>query len=422
MTTAMRRLVPATAAALFFLGMAALYATGHRTPYEEILRAWGVDPFRFPFLDTETVLSAVRCVRAGVDVFAGNPCDPLRRVYDYSPLWLVLAKLPVTEAWTMPAALAVCVSFIASLTLLPPGRGALQTALITLGVISSAVVFTVERGNNDLVLFVLAVVAAALACRTPLLRVVGYGAALLAGLLKYYPMTLMALTTRERPGRFVAILAATLAVVALFLATMGDDLARALHLIPTGGWFGDMFGSSTLGGGLVKEFGWPASLAITLRVGLSIAALGAGVAIARRPAVTSALGRLTEAEGTALLAGGLLILGCFFTAQNIGYRVIYLVLTLPALTALWRVRAGPLWTATTFTVLALLWSQGWRNVIALLIEGRHAFIAGWLIREALWWWTIAMLIALVYGLLARSDIGARILRARASASSTLTAF
>jgi hypothetical protein len=250
---------------------------------------------------------------------------------------------------------------------------------------------------------------------------VGYGAALLAGLLKYYPMTLMALTTRERPGRFFAVVAATLAVVALFLVTMGDDLARALHLIPTGGWFGDMFGSSTLGGGLVKEFGWPSRLAITLRVGLSITALGAGIAIARRPAVTAALGRLTDAEGTALLAGGLLILGCFFTAQNIGYRVIYLVLTLPALTALWRLRAGRLWSVTTLTVLALLWSQGWRNVIALLIEGRHAFIAGWLVREALWWWTIAMLIALVYGLLARSEIGARLLRSRASESSTATA-
>jgi hypothetical protein len=183
-----------------------------------------------------------------------------------------------------------------------------------------------------------------------------------------------------------------------------------------------MFGSSTLGGGLVKEFSWPSSVAITLRVALSLVALGGGVAIARRPAVTMALARLTESESTALLAGALVILGCFFTAQNIGYRVIFLLLTLPALTALWRMHAGHLWTATMFTVLALLWSQGWRNVIALLIAGRHAFIAGWLVREALWWWTIAMLIALVYGLLARSEIGARLLRSRASASSTATAF
>ncbi len=411
--SATRRVLPAAVAGLIFLGMAALYVTGRRTVSDGILRAWGVDPFAFPFLDTETVLSAVRCARAGVDVFVTNPCDPLRRVYDYSPLWLLLAKLPVTQGWLMPAGLVVGLTFIASLLLLPPGRGAAETARITLGVVSSAVVFTVERGNNDLVLFVLAAVAAALACRTPMLRLVGYGAALLAGLLKYYPMTLMAMAARERPRRFLAVATASLAVAVLFVATMGHDLVRALRLIPVGGWFGDMFGSSTLPGGLARQFGWPAGAAIALRVVLSLAAMGTGVALGLRPAVTAALDRLTEAERMALLAGGLLILGCFFTAQNIGYRATYLVLTLPALTAMGRLRAGRLWPATTYAALALLWSQGWRNWIAGVIEGRAAFIGLWLVREALWWWTITMMIALVLGLLARSEMGRLALGRRA---------
>jgi hypothetical protein len=172
-----------------------------------------------------------------------------------------------------------------------------------------------------------------------------------------------------------------------------------------GGWFGDMFGSSTLPGGLASLFGWPSGVATALRIALSVAAMGAGVALALRPAVTAALDRLTEAERMALLAGGLLMLGCFFTAQNIGYRAIHLVLTLPALTALARLHAGRLWPATTYAVLALLWAQGWRNWIAGLIDGRAAFIGGWLVREALWWWTITMMIALVLGLLARSEVG-----------------
>ena len=48
-------------------------------------------------------------------------------------------------------------------------------------------------------------------------------------------MTLMVMATRERPARFFAIAAASLALVALFFATMGHELSRALKLIPVGG-------------------------------------------------------------------------------------------------------------------------------------------------------------------------------------------
>ena len=84
----------------------------------------------------------------------------------------------MTEAWTTPAGLVVDLSFIASLLLLPAGRGIVATVLITIGVLSSAVAFGMERGNNDLVLFVLAAAAAALVCRRDSLRLLGYAAAL----------------------------------------------------------------------------------------------------------------------------------------------------------------------------------------------------------------------------------------------------
>jgi len=264
--TTIRRVLPAAIAGLTFLGMAGLYLAGQKSIYDEILRAWGVDPYKFPFVDTETILSAVRCLRAGVDVIAVNPCDPLRRVFDYSPLWLLLAKFPVTEAWLVPAGLFVDITFLLSLLLLPAGRNTSATMLIILGVLSTSVAFGVERANNDLVLFALASVAAALASRTPVLRLIGYAAAMMAGLLKYFPMSLLALTTQERPGRFFAVAAASVAVLALFMATLGDDFIRGVAVTPTGGWFGDMFGWTQLPGGLTMHFGWPAEVRTPLRI------------------------------------------------------------------------------------------------------------------------------------------------------------
>jgi hypothetical protein len=404
-----RRVVPAFVAALAFATMVWLYTSDHRGPYRAALGWWGVDAFSFPFVDVETVLSAIRCLGKGVDVLAANPCDPLHRTFDYSPLWLLLVRFPVTEAWTVPAGLLVDISFVLSLLLLPGGRGALATLIIALGAVSSAVAFGLERGNNDVVLFVLAAGAATLACRAPALRSIGYALALLAGLLKYYPMTLMLLAVRERPVRFFATAAAAVACVAVFLLYMGHDLSRALKLIPTGGWFGDAFGSSTLAGGLGKEYGWPLGRIAAVRWGLTAFALGAGIWLAMGKRLGAAVMRLTDRERMSLLAGGLLILSCFFTAQNIGYRALHLVLTLPALTALVRMRAGRTWTITAAAVVALLWCLAWRNWWFPQEAGRAMFIRGWMLREVLWWWTATTLFALVVAILIRSEMGRRVL-------------
>ena len=54
--------------------------------YDAILVAWGLAPFRFPFLDTHAVLSALDCARQGLDAYHHNPCDALTRAFNYSPL------------------------------------------------------------------------------------------------------------------------------------------------------------------------------------------------------------------------------------------------------------------------------------------------------------------------------------------------
>src|ERR1700761_7754635 len=98
----LRRIRPFAAASLFLAVMAMLWCAGAAGLYYRIIAAWGVDPHNSPFLDTDTILSAVRCRQAGVDVYATNPCDPLGRVYDYSPLWLVIAYVPGLGRWLTP--------------------------------------------------------------------------------------------------------------------------------------------------------------------------------------------------------------------------------------------------------------------------------------------------------------------------------
>ena len=59
-----------------------------------------------------------------------------------------------------------------------------------------------------------------------------------------------------------------------------------------------------------------------------------------RPGLRHAIAGLGEGERAFLLAGALLVLGCFVAAQNIGYRAVHLLLVLPPLLALRHGGAG----------------------------------------------------------------------------------
>ncbi len=400
----LRRVVPAAVVLFLFGCFAALYLSPYRGAYMDLLWKWGIAPYSWPFLDTDTVLSALRCRRLGVDVFVENPCDPLGRVFDYSPLWLAGAVFPVTTAWIVPVGLTLDLAFIAALCLLPAPRGRLETGLVTFGAISTAVVFAMERGNNDLSIFILAVLAGTLLQYRSPLRFAGYGLMLLAGLLKYYPLLLLGLAVlRER--RWATLAAIALAAIALcvaFLAHDGRDLLRALALIPHGSYFGGMFGAQTLPRGLGEIYHLPPWLPPGLELALVAAAVAAAWRLSGGRAFTDSMAGLSENERVFLITGAIVTLSCFLTAQNIGYRQILLLLPLPGITALRRCAPTPAWRRafgwTVAAMLFLLWSEFVRRVldfIRIRLEAHwpaiHVWeLDMWLVRELAWWWVATM--------------------------------
>lgn len=82
---------------VLFLGLSWLHAYGNRELYEDILRSYGIVPFRFPFVDISGSLAAWECARQGIDVILSNPCDVLNRGYNYSPIWLAAAGIPLAS-------------------------------------------------------------------------------------------------------------------------------------------------------------------------------------------------------------------------------------------------------------------------------------------------------------------------------------
>ncbi len=378
----LRAVAPAAMAAAIVLLAGLLYAGGYREHYYALAEIWGAAPFRTPFLDLQGLTAAVECHRLGYDVYVQNPCDVFNRPHNYSPLWLWLAVLPITTAWDNALGVALVGLFLVALAFLPPGR---DWRLIALATLSSTTMFAIERANIDLLMFVMAMLVARLRC-------VGYAVALLAGMLKFYPIVLLVAAVRERTVVCFAIWSVALGAIALWFAVDGTEILRAIGNVNSNPPFDDnVFGAHNLPFGIAAVAGLQRSGAMALEVLLLMLMAGLAIALGRRMSIDM----LTEAEAAHLLIGAALLVSCFLFAQNVSYRAIYFLFALPALIVSWR---GAAWVA-----VLLMWNSGLRLAINRVAasfgistapDGTLHF-AIWLLRELAWWAMITLLAALL---------------------------
>ena len=420
------RYLPAASLCVFFVCISLLFLLGNTQAYSAILWQLGVDPFSFPFLDAHGVLSTAECHRYGIDVLAENPCDVLGRTLDYSPFWLLTAKLGLATSWTQFAGLGLDLLFLFWLFFLPTPRGWPEAIVLTLALFSSMVALALERANLDLAIFVIAIVAAHWAMRNTIWRVLSYALIMLGALVKYYPGVLLVLAIRERLSLLTTLALATVGVTICFVVSEGDDLFRALSQIEIGPWITFSFGAQNLPRGVGAMAGHlhfdPRFAAMSVELALAAAAVLGAVTIASLEELQDGLDLLPERTRVFLLAGCALIVACFFAAQNAPYRGIYFLFILPGITTLWRApisrTARHRFMLTGACILFLMWSQFLERAQGEILGASDApksttiitHIGFWLLREIVWWWVIAILLSLLLCLIYRSRSGQQLLR------------
>jgi hypothetical protein len=405
------RFIPAGSALAVFLAMSWLFRQGHREVYDDILRSWGIVPFQFPFLDISGWLAAWECARQGIDVISFDPCDLLFRGYGSSPLWLAAAGVPLGVANTTAVGWALDLVFIMSLSLLPPATRPLELTLVLLATMSTMVVFALERANADILLFILALAAVFLAEGRLVARSLGYCVALLAALLKYYPIMLLIMVFRERISVFLVVVLIMAGSLAIFWMENHREILRGLPSIASGRYDTDLFAAKNLPvliGLMVEDAAAPSRFAAAVgwvvTAGLYGGLAGAALAICRRlsrfPGLRAAIAELPDGERVLMVIGGAVIAGCFFAGQSTGYRGIFLLLVIPGLLTLSRsgvreLRA--LCLGSALVIVLLMWGECLRQALG----GGFGF---WLLRELGWWWSVTFMLALVADFLRESPV------------------
>ena len=419
-------------AALFVLllavygGLYLLWLSGHQSVYLALTRAWGIDTWSWPFLDLNGVLSWAECHRHGIDVLRSDPCDVLGRRLNYGP---PLIYLPFGLRDTTRLGLTQSLLFLAALPFVLRPRTWREWAVAAAACLSTVTLFALERGNLDLSEFVLVAGAVALAGRGTGGRLASYALYYTGGTIKFYPFALFLTVLRERPRRALALGVAAVVLVFFCFAVYWRSLATIRALLPGFTYGADMFGASFLGNGLANKIAFSASIAHAVTAALyavfGIFAFRLASAWLRREAPPD----FATANGRTLLAGAIVMTGCFVLQANVEYRAIFLLFMLPGLHDLGAQAPSPrlrrVFRLAVASLLFCLWGELFRHGLEYRLDamapGRgtlspasfvsYAFFVCW---QLVWWWLMAVSLAIVLMFVRTSPLGA-MLRARPAA-------
>ncbi|GLR66766.1 hypothetical protein GCM10010909_14460 [Acidocella aquatica] len=391
--------------------------------YSRLLLVTGAAPLEaHPFGDFAAILQAGACWREGVNVYAPSVCMH-GGVYNYSPFLLRAAYLPIGLQDQMPGGIILGVLFLAALAWLPPAQSRAELLTRICATCSETVIFALERANFDVVIFLLVMLSVMLLLTNRWAALAGYVVLLFAAAMKFYPAALLALVLRERRRQIFIVSAAIFVCAVGYMLAFSRGTAAAISILPGGMSFRGVFGALNLPFGLVlvhflpvftlhpnlaqylSVVDRPYALAYkTLATGiLAFAAIiAAGMAA---PRYTQTFKNLGQKQSLLLLAGAITITFCFFIAQNITYRAIFMLLTLPGL---WEManQSGDFARHRILllicAILFLLWVDFFGDLVGvsaifLLKPSQQAYpeFAFWLFAQCVWWWVVVQFCAII---------------------------
>jgi hypothetical protein len=199
----------------------------------EAWKMFGLPALSPLFADTRTITHSIDCLLRGQDPFMVRTFDPWHRLYNYPPIWLDLRYLGVTSRSSNLLGSVLALMTLITFLLLFRARTWLTSVIVFLAVTSKAILFAVERGNTDQMIFFLLVVGFFLIDRqkTAIRNALKSVLIVCLTVLKIFPVAAAVVLVRNRKSTLTALLTALLSIAALKL-TSGSHLPLVLGNTP----------------------------------------------------------------------------------------------------------------------------------------------------------------------------------------------
>lgn len=366
----------------------------------------GVSHMEPLFADTHIVLAASDCNSKGYDVYRENPCDAHNRPHCYSRLWLCARVFGLTLQHTNIIGGFLAAAFLSLSVLIVRPQNFLQFIFFSMLIFSPSIMLGVERGNMDLLIFIMITIAGFMILSKILLfRLIAFLILLLTTFLKFYPVASFGIFVHTFKAKITFWLTAlfTFLIVGIFFAATYSDFLQLNNNIPRpSGWLS--FGVASFYRSTISGKWLTLSTLLTIFILIAMAfKLSPRTAISKSPA--------EPLSKTFFLLGVFNLTFCFFVNTNYDYRSIFFILTIPYIFELLQYQNTKLFTKRLlylfFAFLAVtLWFDFIRHALEFLgkITGKNE-IAGYLtwiffaLKQLGSWGSITILVALAIDLL-----------------------
>lgn len=314
--------------------LAALLAWG-RHHFGNFFHAWRA--LRIPannpsFSDTRTITHSIDCLLSGRNPFIDRSFDPWHRLYNYPPIWLDLRYLGVRSTSSKLLGSLFAMAGLGACIAMFRARTWVTRAILFFAVLSWPLLFAIERGNCDLVIFALLIfgVLGTARLRSGWMTALRSLLIVLLTVLKIYPVAAVAAMVRSRRAILTASLTGVLAVAAL-IVTCGHDLHYVLANTPqeAGLSFGSFAFLLVMGRHLSSGFRHfiVTHESVATAFGLISGSIAAGLGALGRGRLRKALPEmdLNTARGFLAMCGLAIYCLSFARGSSYNYRLIFLL-------------------------------------------------------------------------------------------------
>ncbi|NLT04615.1 MAG: hypothetical protein GXY09_12235 [Bacteroidales bacterium] len=290
----------------------------------------------FPFGDLVGISSASECVRVGLNPYLENSIDPFGREFNYPAIWLSLADLVNFDGKdVMLVGWILIILFSLSIAFLFKVKRFKQGLFYLAFILSPPVLLLLERGNSDIILFLLVALMTVYLPRLcgipPLMNTyIAAGIIVLATFLKLYPLVLLPLLILEPVSlrhRMTVLLVSGI-LVAGYLIDSFDIITLITQNTPQPLIMA--YGKNVL----MEKFFSDGTIPLVSNALILVAVIGVIVMSLKGKRFIHTLFPTEQPFQEAILpymAGALIFAGTFVLGNNYIYRLVFLLLTLPYL-------------------------------------------------------------------------------------------